>query len=518
MSASQMVFAPQIIQNGRGPHLHDFAYAADAQGDAFRTDISVVKDGVRVAGVPKGKRFGINVRWNVEGYGFLYMPADNAGDGYEMPVEGTVRLNLNYELARTRVRRLNCRQKTLLDDEFRSSPELTAFLNLANEYLNQAEQTIENTNETSVHAQKALLYGLHASEMLESEYARHAINRAGKRSGFLFGCDARGFFQMDKMHFLDIFSTLFNFATITHYLIGDAVDFEPSEGDKRYTERDELAAELNKREILIEGRPLFWTHAWVTPDWLRKKNFSGLLNYLDEHIEHVFNHYSNRIAIWEVVNELHDWANELQLDHQQTIELTARACSTARAFNPKIKLLINNCCPFADYVQRGKWHEIPAKYPQRTPFQFTKALSEAGVDFDIIGIQMYFAKRPVADCIAQMERFKIFNKTVHLAEVGAASFGTTREFIDKKPLDHSRLPYEWRRHWDEELQADWLETIFSYAYSRPFIEAANWYDFIDPFGFLQNGGLLRSPKGEKKSAVDRLLKLKAEWDRLPGTL
>jgi hypothetical protein len=90
------------------------------------------------------------------------------------------------------------------------------------------------------------------------------------------------------------------------------------------------------------------------------------------------------------------------------------------------------------------------------------------------------------------------------------------EFIDPDPGDYSMYPYEWHRHWDEELQADWLEYIFSYAYSKPDIEAANWYDFVDPFAFLNKGGLLRSVNGDEKSAVDRLLKLKEKWGSING--
>jgi hypothetical protein len=161
-------------------------------------------------------------------------------------------------------------------------------------------------------------------------------------------------------------------------------------------------------------------------------------------------------------------------------------------------------------VQQRKWHEKEAKFPQRTPHRFTKELIEAGVDFDIIGVQVYFVKRTLTDALQSIERYQTMGKKVHLAEIGAPSRGITQEFVDED-RDFSAEPYEWHRHWDEELQADWLEGVFTYAYSKSFIEAANWYDFVDPFGFLKSGGILRSPKGEKKAAVDRLLKLKEQW-------
>jgi hypothetical protein len=177
-------------------------------------------------------------------------------------------------------------------------------------------------------------------------------------------------------------------------------------------------------------------------------------------------------------------------------------------------LLLNNCCPFGDYVQKGKWHDIKAKYPQRTPHQFTKQLIEAGVDFDVVGVQVYFTHRAASDQILQIERYKEFDKKVHLAEVGSPSIGIKQEFIDEDKGSYSKHPYEWHRHWDEELQGDWLEYTFTYAYGQKFIEAANWYDFVDPYGFLKSGGILRSPEGEKKAAVDRLIKLKQQFKSL----
>jgi len=103
---------------------------------------------------------------------------------------------------------------------------------------------------------------------------------------------------------------------------------------------------LEKYKIQVAGRPLFWTHKWVTPDWLKNKTFPQLLNYLEKHIRTVVGHYGNRIKVWEVVNELHDWANELFLNHEQTIELTKFACDIVRDVNPNLKILINNCSPF----------------------------------------------------------------------------------------------------------------------------------------------------------------------------
>lgn len=506
-----LIFQPFYTQKGKGPHLSDFVMTIDEKGDAFHSNIKVTGSGIEISDTEGKEKFAISARWNVEGYGYLFMPADNGGEFYSIPGSGSITLNLNYELARTRIIRNRKRLGYFMGQGWKPGTEINYLVQLSEELYNQAERTKNNRDKCAEWSQSSLKYSITASEMIELEKAGFDILNNPARNDFLFGCDSRGYFQMEsKELFLDRFSEIFNYATITHYLKGDFIDFEPVEGKKNFKERDELLKALKKRNIKIEGRPLFWSHAWVTPEWLGKKSYSELLKYVEKHVKEVIGHYGDEIKVWEVVNEMHDWANQVQLNQEQTIELTKLACDAARDANPGIRLLINNCCPFADYVQMGKWHELDAKYPQRTPHQFTEQLIEAGVDFDIIGVQVYFVQRTLTEAIQSIERYERMGKKVHLAEIGAASRGITKEFTESDE-DFSTKPYEWHRHWDEELQADWLESIFTYGYSKSFIEAANWYDFVDPYGFLKFGGLLRSPKGEKKSAYDRLLLLRKNW-------
>ncbi len=509
--AGKLIFKPYFTQKGRGPHLFDFVMTTDEKGDAFHSDIKVTGSGIEISDTEGRDKFAISVRWNVEGYGYLFMPADSGGEFYSVPPAGERVLNLNYELAETRIFRNRERLKEFTGMNWKPGSEINHLLDLSEELFNQAEKNKKNPERCAKLSQVSLKYAAAVSELIEIDKARFDIQNNPVRKDYLFGCDTRGYFQMESSElFMERFSEAFNYATITHYLKGDFIDFEPEEGNKKFNERDKLLDELRKRNITVEGRPLFWTHTWVTPEWLEKKSYPALLRYVEKHVREVIRHYCNEIKVWEVVNEMHDWANQVQLDHEQTIELTKLACDVARDENPGIRLLINNCCPFADYVQKGKWHELDAKFPQRTPHQFTEQIIEAGVDFDIIGVQVYFVQRTLTEAVQSIERYENMGKKIQLAEIGAPSRGITQEFTEPDE-DYSTRPYEWHRHWDEELQADWLESIFTYGYSKKFIEAANWYDFTDPYGFLKSGGLLRSPRGEKKAGYDRLINLRQRW-------
>ncbi|MGE5795597.1 MAG: endo-1,4-beta-xylanase [Ignavibacteria bacterium] len=510
------IFRLNFLQNGRGPHLDPLVYAADENNNAFHSNIKVENECITISDTEGREKFSVHARWNVEGYGYIYTFADNAGNLYELPSTGEKIYNLNFEFAESRVKSNERRLKQFSPSDWEPSKEIRALNDLSKQYFEDAAKSKNNNERCSRLSDISLKYSMWVSDLIELEKSRFDIHKIGYRPNFLFGCDARGYFQMNQELFMEKFKKLFNYATITHYLKGDYINFEEVEGKKQFKERYLLLNELRKNKVIVEGRPLFWPHYWVTPDWLIAKSYKDLLKYVENHVKEVVSHYKDEIEVWEVVNELHDWANEVQLNNEQTVEVTKLACEVARATNPKIKLLINNCCPFGEYVQLGVWVNKKAVYKQRTPHQFIKELMEAGVDFDIVGVQVYFSMRSAADTINNIERFLEFGKKIHLSEVGAPSFGLKLEFIEPDPGDYSKYPYEWHRHWDEELQADWLEYIFSYAYSKSDIEAANWYDFVDPFAFLNKGGLLRSVNGEEKSAVDRLLKLKEKWGRNNG--
>lgn len=519
-AAGTLIFRPYYVQRGLGPHLEGtYAYASDTKWDAFHSNISADEWGVYLSDTEGEEQFGINVRWNVEGFGSGYITADNGGAFYTLPPTGETReLNLNFELAKSRVFRNRSRmakhQRANGEGQWQPSRELKGLLAISEGYFEDAEKINGDEERRAELAQKALFYALLAGEKMELEKAQHDIQLRGYRQGFYIGCDTKSFFLMDQDTVLDRFLELFNYATITYYWqVRWNQDFEPSRGEKQFGLRDAVYNELKKHGITVEGRPLFWPHKSVTPDWLRQLSYDDLLRYVEQHVREVVGHYGDGMYAWEVVNEFHDWANETNLSPDQTIEVTRLACDVARDTAPSVHRLINNCCPFAEYVQMGEHSGGAAKYPQRTPWEFMRDLRDARVDFTITGVQMYFPYRDLQDTILHIERFEEFGRPVQLTEVGASS-GPSRRSVVLDTLEISSEPYLWHRPWDEELQADWLEGLYTLGYSKPWIEAINWYDFDDDHAFIKNGGLIKSPLGEPKAAFHRLKRLQNEWKRL----
>lgn len=523
----ELLFKPYFVQSGKGPHLGmvksikdlgekdwDFpswAFASDTEWDAFNSNIFTDNDGVKISNAEGKDKFGINVRWNVEGFGYIYMTADNAGEFYSLPEKGKNQVfNLNYELAKSKLNKINSRYKKFENDNWIPSREVSAYIDLARNYFNDAEQNKNNNDRCAIFCQKALQYGMWAGEMMELDKARADIKKGGRKN-FFIGCDTKGYPHMDTDMFLDLFTNVFNYATITHYL----PSFEKEESKYIFERRDEQFKKLRARNVTVEGRPVFWADECCSPDWLLKKSYPELLKYVEQHTRDLYAHYGDEMYAWEIINEAHDWGNALHLKPDQMVEIAKLACEAAKDTNPKVHRLVNNCCIQADYIQLKQWEEKEERFQLITPHQYIKMLHEAGVDFTITGQQLYhpYTNRDMQDVIMMTERLEKYGRPVQITELGVTS-GPTKDTVISGKYEIPDHPYDWHGPWTEDLQADWLEQIYTIFYSKPWVEAINWYDFVDPYSFVQNGGLLKSARGEKKAAYERLAKLKKQWNEI----
>jgi endo-1,4-beta-xylanase len=490
-----------------------FAYLADENNDPFRSSTSINQDGVSVPNDTANKKFSINTRWFVEGFGFIMLAADNGGEFYSSNDFPKGR-SLNYEFARSRVARNLSVKKRYESGGTKFGDEVILLSNLSEELLEDAGKSLNNPEQSVKHSDKALKYALWAGEKIEIDHARSEIEKQKRRDQFYFGCETRQYIWAKSEDMTKRFEELFNFATITHYIWDTWYElFEPREGVYNWGIKDNIVNWLSEKNITIQGRPLFWFHPIVTPDWLKNKNFSELKSYVEKHTENLVSHYGDKVLQWEVVNEYHDWANIHDHTPEQITEIVRLACDKTKEVNPDVVKIINNCCPWAEYAAMGRMARMDATRPLRSPRKFMEDLTNGGVDYDVLGIQIYFPRRDLSDIVRLLEKLEKYNKPIYLTELGTSS-GPTEESILTGQLKQTEEPYEWHRFWDEELQADWLEQVYTIYYSRPSIKAINWYDFSDFRPHIVNGGLIREDSSKKRS-FDRLKNLLNSWNRLP---
>ncbi|HEU5058874.1 MAG TPA: endo-1,4-beta-xylanase [Kofleriaceae bacterium] len=455
-----------------------------------------MKGGALTGEMPRASKFSLSVTWYVEGFGHLWLEADNGGRLYR-PGQATG-LQLNYELARSRVRR---NQRVLrryrkgglaVPDEVRRRQEEAASL------FAEAGDA-RSDSERAALSDRSLALALRAGEELELAWARHQQSRPGWQRPRL-GADSRHYWvgpwqEIDKHIF-----QLLDIATITHYDADTwAPHFQPSEGKLRWGLLEDIYDWLAGRRVEVVARPIFWPHDSVTPAFLRAKSFPELKTYVVEHATRMVEHWGPRVTHWEIANEMHDWANVHDLDPQQTTELIKLIAKTVRRLQPGAVLVVNNTYVFGEYAGLDQTAQGPGKRPLRTPYRFIADLVDAGVDFDVIGLQFYHPIRDLSDTVRLFEKFETFGKRIWISEAGAPSAETPQGMRLR-----GQVP-------TETLQADWAENLFRVAGARASVDALLWYDISDNRNFTPSGGLLSSD-GTPKEVFHRLVALKREWE------
>ena len=488
----------------------EWAYATDANGDPFKSPISITQDGIVVPESVASQPFAVNAQWFVEGFGNVWLDADNGGQLFTRDDFHGTALNLSVAFAETRVARNAATMARYQQAGSTFSPEVSHLHAMSADILETAGA---REGEAAARlADQSLVYSLWAGEKIELEHARQEIARQNRQDTFYFGCESRQYIWAKSVAMTEAFEHLFNYATVTHYVYDTWYPvFEPTPGDHKFGLKDDIVDWLTDAGITIEARPLFWFHSWVMDDWLKNMSYDQLKNYVVEHATEVVSHYGDRVHHYEVMNEYHDWANFYQHTPEQTVEITRLACETTRDANPDAIRLINNCCTWAEYAARGRFESGEADRSLRSPWQYVNDLVQADVPFELVGTQMYFPYRSLSDMARMIDRFEVFGKPVQITEIGTSS-GPTREDVMLGTMQVPKAPYDWHRPWDEDLQADWLEQTYTLFYSRPWIEAVNWYDFADFRTFIPNGGLIRVD-GETKPSYHRLEEVQRAWGR-----
>ena len=156
---------------------------------------------------------------------------------------------------------------------------------------------------------------------------------------------------------------------------------------------DHALSFLLDKGITPKGHPLWFGHQDVNPKWLFGLPYPELRREAANIARHHVSTYRDTIQYWDAMNEAHDWANCFELTQEQLIDLTRATTDALREGNDKAVSIVNVCLPFAEYVA-GRYNCYGA-LPEhlRSPLSYFKTIIEAGIDFDVVGIQLYFPGR-----------------------------------------------------------------------------------------------------------------------------
>jgi endo-1,4-beta-xylanase len=205
----------------------------------------------------------------------------------------------------------------------------------------------------------------------------------------------------------------------------------------------------------------------------------------------------------EIMNEAHDKANLWHMSHEQILDMARSVFSAAREANPTVKRMMNHCCMWGEYAKSRNLDGSK----RWSPWQFARTCFDNGVDYETIGLQLYYPQYDVFEIERMFDRFEVFNRPVHVTEMATAS----QDGLDPESMRPNTAAPGWHGPWTPTLQADWAEAIYTLLYSKPYVQCAGWWDFTDVKGhFWPHGGLLDKDMKPKES-YHRLRKLQKEW-------
>lgn len=465
-------------------------HARDLANDPLPQAIVIAEGRARIALAPH-EPLQLSCRLNVPGFGEVYCYADNNGLGYSKPET----IEFVVAACETRLHRVREAADAAKKSGVPSDPVFEKYLQAASRPISKRSGA-----EQIAVAYEALANGLHAGEKLALNMARHRISKfAAPRKDFLLGAAISGWQRGGEFekHFLEAF----NFGTISWYSWSQKPD--PVEQRIDYARMDQSIQWCLDRKIIPRGFGYVYLTPGATPEWFRAWPYEKILPEYKRIVEMTTRRYHGRLPYVEVINEAHDKANLFHLSHQQILELAREACRSARAGSSTVKRMINNCCAWAEYAVRSN-----ADGARRwSPFRFLSDCMSAGVEFEVVGLQLYYPKQDLFEIERMLDRFKKFQRPIMITEIACNSV----DGLDAASMRPKDLVPGWHGPWTETMQADWLEGIYTMLFSKPEFAGIGWWDFCDGGGhFWPNGALLRKDLSPKESFL-RLLKLQKDW-------
>jgi GH35 family endo-1,4-beta-xylanase len=473
------------------PTVPTVMHTTNRRGFPFFSEWRQMAPGELAIRYAKEQPFGMEVLYEIPGFGRVMTRADNEGKLYRL---GDPAVDFRAEAAKSRMATVRERASGVVPG------------GSVRERIQAAERGLALALHLPEGGQRAralddvLGVAFRLGEELELERARAAIRAMGvqERRAKLFGA---AFFDPDATeHYLFRFRELLNFATLPFY----RRHVEPVEGRPDWDTRGRLLERLDRWGLERKGHPLSWWIHHGLPDWMRKLSYRTLKEVIYRQVYDTVTRYKDSIHIWDVINEAHDpivKGNDLGLDREQVLEITALACKATREADPDAVRIVNVNRPWGDY--RAEWEMMDPMHP----IEYLEALNERGIEYEVNGVQMYHGgpEHYVRDMVEQsalVDQYLALGKPVHISEVQTPS---SIEAEPDKWLGGAVAPSGWwHRPWDAEVQADWVEHFYTIMCSKPNLQAITWWSLSDRRSFWPHGGLL-DRADQPKPAYDRLL-------------
>ena len=491
---------------------------------------------IRVA-LRAGELSSFDILWLAPGFGKVLLRADNSGRGYRPAPDGSTVIELVPELALSRMVELrrwiddhnggriastpardHLKVAEALMDEIAREQQPSARAALAYRALNAAihasEEEILAESRDSIRRNRQVTMRVRVVDPREQPLINHPVHIRQQKADFLFGAYHQ---RYDSQTIHRMVSAGLNYATL-HL---DWMRMEPTERyfDFARLEQESSPRNLHELGFTLRGHAMVWfPDAW-TPSWMEPKRGDGgaVRAALKQYIDAMAHRYRHQVQIWEVSNEGHAAWARWGLDTDAMTDVVRSAAAEVKRIAPESHTIINLALPLGEDVSLKHYPLISYFSAGRIdkssddPYRWAERLMQAGVPYDLIGLQFYSGcwvdvtggvQVPAIDLFrfaTVLERYARLGKPIHITEVAAPSSNRGE-----------RGESFWHAPANPKTQADYLEGVFTIAYGNPQVSAINWWDFYDEHAFTESGGLFDSEFNPKPSYL-RLEELLASW-------
>lgn len=446
------------------------------------------------------KQYKLHVNLEVPGFGRVMLSADNEGNGYALSKQGEqITINLNYEMAKSNLAMLRKQSDASMTEEIEASAQHLA---VAEGYLKQNPADIKNAvSELNL----SLKYSLLAREQLvltraKSDIGKYrkgdvqlrivdaageplsncAVNFSQVSNDFLFGANPMG---RNGSYDAKI-AGLMKDAGVNHSYITarwGLIEVQPGKFNWDNIDNYQNIDEQLSRGFKLMGALSLWfsPNSDFSPAYLKDMNFEDLKNNVYNHTYTLVSRYKGKIDTWEI-NEMNlANANALNLTQEQKLEIMKVFDTAVREANPQAKILNGSTA-------------LPYEFTDSVPFP---ALLKSDVPADIVGLELYYSGVNVegysvvgldlAAVSDLLDFYSTFGKPIYIKELSAPSTQVCGSSWLHQP-------------WDTQTQAEYLENLYTIAFSKPSVQAITWsWGISDQDAFIMSGGLLDASSNPK---------------------
>ena len=460
------------------------AMAVGPEGIPITGDV-VFRDGLLIVNRKDEHATGVSLLWDCGPLGSFQL------DTTRLPHRDKPYV-LNVELARSRLMRVMQKQEdwalfdSLKGENLPKAERLNTAFRDAQLLFAEALGKLDEPAEAAKTADTSLAMALDLSEELALFHSQLFIDRRKAGNSFvkhMFGC--RVDTEVRNERYRELASSNFDYVVLPM----SWKRIQPQEQQFDTSAVDDWVELLARKRVPTIAGPLIRLEPEHVPDWMViwEHDFDMIREMVYDYVQKVVNRYRRVVSAWNVAAAVQTNA-AFTLNTEQIIELTRMLVSQVKTMIPSARTLVTISHPFGEYHSHSR--------AAMQPIFYAEMLAQSGISFEAFALELEMGvpapgmfMRDLFQLSSLLDKFSTLGRPVFLTAVGAPS----RSTVDTADVSEGKwdpnLGGRWRRPWDPQLQAEWMEAVYQVALSKPFVESVAWGNLADVRQTLPGGGL-----------------------------